>query len=124
MTDPINPSVCRNARRNTARRQRRQDRQRGILRLTSGCGPAFGIPTGNRRVAEPYRKAAALAQSSVIFRPIRHPTPLPRDVVAAIGIELERHDEDSRDCRWGQDRAILGRHHQIAARRGFGAVQL
>jgi hypothetical protein len=39
-------------------------------------------------------EASALAQGGVILPLVRHPRPLFRDVVAAIGVGFERHDWD------------------------------
>src|SRR6201993_3313681 len=88
MTEPISPSVCRRARRNTARRR---DRQGRIVRLTAPRGPWLCAPGRNRLFGEPHRQAATLAQGSIIFRPVRYPILLLRNVVTAIGIGLEGH---------------------------------
>jgi hypothetical protein len=49
------------------------------------------MPRGNRFVREPDRQASALAQSRIVFCPIRHLVPLLGDMVTASGIGLERH---------------------------------
>src|SRR5882724_8119904 len=85
-----------------AQRQRRRDRQGRIVGLTAPRGPWFGTPGRDRLVAEPDRQTATLAQSSIIFRPVRYPIPLPGDVMTAIGIDLERHGRTSQeDYGWG-----------------------
>jgi hypothetical protein len=71
--------------------QRRCDRQCRIVRLTTTRGPWFRTPGCDRLVGEPDRQAPTLAQRCIIFRPIRHPMLLLRNVVAVIGIDLEGH---------------------------------
>jgi hypothetical protein len=61
------------------------------MRLTTTRCPWFRTPGRDRLVAEPDRQAPTLAQGCIMLRPFRHPMLLLRDVVAAIGIELERH---------------------------------
>ena len=54
-------------------------------------GPWFCAPGRDRFFGEPHRQAATLAQGSIIFRPVRYPILLLRNVVTAIGIGLEWH---------------------------------
>src|SRR5207237_7002183 len=90
--EPISPSVCRRARaEHGAQRQRRRDRQGRIVGLTAPRGPWFCAPGRDRLFGEPQRQAATLAQGSIIFRPVRYPILLLRNVVTAIGIGLEWH---------------------------------
>src|SRR6266478_6686024 len=85
-----------------AQRQRCRNRQGRIVGLTAPRGPWFGAPGRDRLVAEPDRQTATLAQSSIIFRPVRYPILLPGDVMTAIGIDLERHGRTSQeDYGWG-----------------------
>ena len=77
-------------------RQRRGDRQRRVVRLPAGRGPGLRLPGRDRLVGEPDGQAPASAQGGVVGRPVRHPVALPRDVVPANGIGLERHGLASR----------------------------
>jgi hypothetical protein len=54
-------------------------------------GPWFCAPGRDRLFGEPHRQAATLAQGSIIFRPVRYPILLLRNVVTAIGVGLEWH---------------------------------
>ena len=74
-----------------AQRQRRGDRQVGVVRLPTSRGPWLSTPARDRRGGEPHHQAAALAQRLIVFSPIRHLMPLLRDVVTTIGIGLEWH---------------------------------
>src|SRR5271156_1706410 len=74
-----------------AQRQRRRDRQGRIVGLTAPRGPWFCAPGRDRLFGEPHRQAATLAQGSIIFRPVRYPILLLRNVVTAIGVDLEWH---------------------------------
>src|SRR6267378_240158 len=86
-----------------AQRQRCRNRQGRIVGLTAPRSPWFGAPSRDRLVAEPDRQTATLAQSSIIFRPVRYPILLPGDVMTAIGIDLERHGRTSQeDYGWGR----------------------
>ncbi len=97
MMEPTSLSVCRNARRNTARRHSPVRIARaGVVRLPAGCGPAFGAASRNRVLAEPHRQAAALAQARVIRRPVRHPPCLLGNVVAADSFGFEWHRGSTR----------------------------
>src|SRR4051812_13579584 len=75
-------------------RQGRRDRQIRVVRLPARRGAWFGVPGCDRRLGEPDRQAPALAQGSIVRGPVRHPAPLFRNVVTAIGIGLERHGGD------------------------------
>src|SRR5206468_11389182 len=70
--------------------QRRQDRQRRVPGLTAPARPWLGRPRRDRFIGEPYRQAAALTQTGLIGRPVRHLALLPRDVVTTILVQLER----------------------------------
>ena len=88
--DPCN-KVPQSQAEHDAQRQRRRDRQGRIVGLTAPRGPWFGAPGRDRLFGEPHRQAATLAQRSIIFRPVRYPILLFRNVVTAIGIGLEWH---------------------------------
>ena len=72
--------------------QRRGDCQSRIAWLATRCRPRLSTPGRDRRLGEPDCQAAALTKRCVIVRPVRHPVPLSRDVVATGGIGFERHD--------------------------------
>jgi hypothetical protein len=72
-------------------RQRRQNGQRRIPWLAAPVRPRLGPPGGNRLLAEPHRQIATLAQACLVGWPIRQPTLLLRDMVATLGVGLERH---------------------------------
>src|SRR5207248_5213247 len=92
MTEPISPSVCSQSQaEHGAQRQRRRDRQGRIVGLTAPRGPWFCAPGRDLLRGEPHRQAATLAQGRIIFRPVRYPILLFRNVVTAIGIGLEWH---------------------------------
>ena len=96
--EPISPSVCRRARRNTTRSVSTVVIDQGrIVGLTARRPPWFGAPGRDRLFAEPDRQTATLAQASIIFRPVRYPILLPGDVMTAIGIDLERHGRTSQE---------------------------
>ena len=59
-------------------RQRCQNGQRRIPGLAAPAGPWFGVPGGNRRLAEPHRQIAALTQTRFVGWPIGQPTLLLR----------------------------------------------
>src|SRR5258705_9556070 len=84
-------------------RQRRRDRQGRIARLAAARAAGLGLPRRNRRFREPHGQAAALAQGGVIGGPIRHLVPLLRDVLTAILVRFEWHD----DCPRVRNRAAL-----------------
>src|SRR3954470_546375 len=79
--------------------QRRRDRQRRIVRLTSGRSAGLSVPGRDRRLGEPDRQAPTLAQGGIILGPVRDPALLFRDTMPASSIGLERH---------GRSRAIGG----------------
>src|SRR4029077_11447184 len=61
----------------------------------------FGAPGRDRLFAEPDRQTA-MAQASIILRPVRYPILRPGDVMTAIGIDLERHGRTSQEgYGWG-----------------------
>jgi hypothetical protein len=62
--------------------------------LSAWRGVRLGAPGVDGFIGEPNGEASALAQSGIILPPVRHPMPLFRDVVAAIGVGFERHDWD------------------------------
>ena len=74
-------------------RQGRQDRQGRVVRLAARRGAGHRAPGRDRRLGEPDRQAATLAQGGVVLGPVGHPVPLLGDVVTASGIGLERHDK-------------------------------
>src|SRR3954464_10050506 len=67
-------------------RQRRQDRQVGILGLPAPARAPPGLP---RLVRKPDRQAAAPAQALVVIAPVRDLALLLRDVVASVLVQLE-----------------------------------
>src|SRR6202047_1189923 len=78
---------------NRPQRQRRGDRQRRVARLTAARGAGLGLPRRNRRFGEPDGQAPALAQGNVIGGPTRHFVSLLRDVMTAILVRFEWHDD-------------------------------
>src|SRR3712207_3608998 len=62
-----------------------------MVRLPTRRGARLGAPGGNRRVREPDREAAALAQGGIILSPVGDPMSLLGNVAAVGGIDLERH---------------------------------
>jgi hypothetical protein len=93
MIDPIKTlGLTQGKAEHGAQRQCRRDRQGGIARLAAGRDAPLGVPRGDRRLAEPDREAAALAQGRVIRRPVRHLISLSRNMAAAILVRFERHD--------------------------------
>src|SRR5258705_6482496 len=105
-------------------RQRRRDRQGRIARLAAARAAGLGLPRRNRRFREPHGQAAALAQGGVIGGPIRHLVPLLRDVLTAILVRFEWHD----DCPRVRNRAallyrsLLARQRPIPATRCIGTA--
>jgi len=93
--------------------QRRRDCQGRVVWLAAPCGPRFGTPGGDRRLGEPDRQTAALAQGCVIIRPVRHPLPLSRDVVATGSIGFDRHGGHPM-ARPGETSILPGGRHQPA----------
>ena len=74
--------------------QRRLDGQNRIAGLTASGRTGLGTPGCDRFFGEPHRQASALAQGSIVLRPVRHPVPLLGDVMTAGGIGLEGHKRD------------------------------
>ena len=74
-----------------AQGQRRQDRQRRIAGLATARRAWLRCPRRDRLVGKPHRQAAALTQAGLVGGPVRDLVLLPRDVVAAILVQLERH---------------------------------
>jgi hypothetical protein len=72
-------------------RQRRRDRQGGIMRLAARRGSGFCPPCRDRLVREPERQAAPLAQCRVIVRPIGDPIAPLRDMMTVFSVKFERH---------------------------------
>src|SRR5215204_1004431 len=70
-------------------RQRRQDRQVGILGLPAPARAPLGLPRLDRLVRKPDRQAAAPAQALVVLAPIRDLALLLRDVAASVLVQLE-----------------------------------
>src|SRR5215212_9471237 len=70
-------------------RQRRQDRQVGILGLPAPARAPLGLPRLDRLVRKPDRHAAAPAQALVVLAPVRDLALLLRDVVASVLVQLE-----------------------------------
>ena len=62
------------------------------MRLASRRRPRLRLPTSQRLFDEPDRQASAIAKRRIIVPPVRHPMPLTRNVMMALGIKLERHD--------------------------------
>jgi hypothetical protein len=92
MMDPVCPfGLPQGQAEHGTQRQCGCDRQVRIVRLTASRGSRFSPPGRDRLVCEPDRQTAALAQRSIIVRPVRYPPPLLRDVVVAVGIGLEGH---------------------------------
>ena len=99
--------------------QRRRDRQGRIVGLTAPRGPWFGAPGRDRLVAEPDCQSATLVQTSIIFRPVRYPIPLPGYVMTAIGIGLERHGGHPKRIIDGVASSQLGLLRRIRRSRRF-----
>ena len=59
--------------------------------MSTARGAPLGPPGRDRGVGDPDREAPTLAQSGIVLRPIRDPVPLLRNMIAAIGIYLDRH---------------------------------
>src|SRR4051812_33088057 len=70
-------------------RQRRQDRQVGILGLPAPARAPLGLPRLDRLVRKPDRHAATPAQALVVIAPVRDLALLLRDVVASVLVQLE-----------------------------------
>ena len=79
MMEPINPSVWRKARRNTARKVNAVRIARGGVPGLPAPGRARrGAPPLDRLVGEPDRQAPALAQAGVVLAPVHHLPRLPQ----------------------------------------------
>jgi hypothetical protein len=50
-------------------------------------------PGRNRLFGEPDGQAAALTQTGLVVRPVGHRVALPRDMVAAVLVQLEGHGQ-------------------------------
>src|SRR3954454_8705991 len=74
-----------------AQGQRRQDRQRRIPGLPAPGGARLRRPRFDRLSGEPDRQAPALAEAGVVLAPVRYLVLLPRDMVAAVLVQLEGH---------------------------------
>jgi hypothetical protein len=72
-------------------RQRCQDRQRRRPRLAAACRPRCRSPSHDRFLSESDHQAPTLPQARVVVRPVRHLALLLWDMVAAVGVGLERH---------------------------------
>src|SRR5215472_7960438 len=90
--------------------------------MTAPRGPWFCAPGRDRLFGEPHCQAAALAQGSIIFRPVSYPILLLGDVMTAIGIGLEWHSEHPRRLSTGVA-SHLGLLGSLCRPRCFGTVQ-
>ena len=79
--------------------QRCLDREIRVARLAARRGPRRRPPRGDRLFREPDRQRAALAQASLVDRPVRHLVAGSRDVVATVGIVFVRHAQTGRSGR-------------------------
>src|SRR4051812_3427498 len=70
-------------------RQRRQDRQVGILGLPAPARAPLGLPRLDRLVRKPDRQAATPAQALVVIAPVRDLALLLRNVAASVLVQLE-----------------------------------
>jgi hypothetical protein len=61
--------------------------------MAAARGAGLGLPRRNGCFREPDGQAPALAQGDVVGGPIRHPVPLPRDVMTAILAGFEWHGD-------------------------------
>jgi hypothetical protein len=91
MTEPMSPSVCRNAMEDRAHRQRCRDRQGQIIRLTARRGSGFCSPRRDSLLREPNDQTASLTQYCVIVRRVGNPVARLRDMMTVFGVEFERH---------------------------------
>src|SRR5215212_866219 len=76
-------------------RRARSGRSRWRAPNTRAARPGswgLGCPRVDRLIGDPDRQAAPLTQAGVVGRPVRDLAPLSRDVVAAVLVQLERHD--------------------------------
>src|ERR1700756_4208909 len=102
-----------------AQRQRCRDRQGRVARLAAARAAGLGLPRRNRRFREPHGQAAALAQGAVIGGPIRHSVSLLRDVLTAILVRFEWHD----DCPKVRNRPALLYRSFLARQRSIHATR-
>src|SRR5712675_728849 len=79
------------------------DLKAGAFTQAREGGPPRTSQIHRGRSREPHGQAAALAQGAVIAGPIRHLVPLLRDVLTAILVRFEWHD----DCPRVRNRAAL-----------------
>ena len=73
-----------------AQGQCRQDRQWRIGKVGHRASYVAPLPTPRPLIGKPHRQLAALTHAGLVGEPIRDLVLLPRDVVAAIPVELER----------------------------------
>jgi hypothetical protein len=62
------------------------------MTLASRRRPRLPLPTRQRLLGETDRQASAIAKRRIIVPPVRHPMPLTRNVMTALGVKLERYD--------------------------------
>src|SRR3954454_1148212 len=79
---------------NGSQGQGRRDSQRRVAGLPASAGARLGPPSRDRRVREPDRETAALAQGRIIRRPVRHSMLLLWNVAATSCLGFERHGKD------------------------------
>ena len=79
-----------------AKREARLDGDRRIDRLTAPLSGGRRMPCRHSLFGDPYRQASPPDQRRIVFRPIRHPVPSHRDLVAAALVELVRHGVSKR----------------------------
>src|SRR5438270_3157136 len=90
-----------------------------LARLAAARAAGLGLPRRNRRFREPHGQAAALAQGAVIGGPIRHSVPLLRDVLTAILVRFEWHD----DCPKVRNQVALLYRSLLARQRSIHATR-
>ena len=88
------------------------DLKAGAFTQAREGGPPRTSQIHRGRSREPHGQAAALAQGAVIGGPIRHLVPLLRDVLTAILVRFEWHD----DCPRVRNRAALITGHSSPAK--------
>src|SRR5882757_7416767 len=91
MTEPMSPSVCRNASEKTARKVSAGDRQGRIIWLAAARGARLRPPRRDRLVREPNGQTATPPQCRVVFRPVRDPIARLGDMMTVLGVVFERH---------------------------------
>src|SRR6185312_5810396 len=74
-----------------AKREASLDGDRRVDRRSAALSGGRRMPCLNGVVAEPHRNASPPYQCGIVFRPVRHPVPGLRDLVAAALVELVRH---------------------------------